>query len=83
MNSSQRRKGRREFRRLEHSILIDSKHHMEASIWCVEQFGKRWEVLGNTDGVWTMFWAGRDHPGKYVFHFAEAQDKMLFVLRWS
>jgi hypothetical protein len=83
MNSSQRRRGRREFRKLEYSVLIDGKAHQAAGAWCLTQFGKRWEAIGNTDGAWTMFWAGRNDFDKYVFHFVEERDKLMFILKWS
>ena len=83
MNSLQRRRDRREFRKLEHSILIDSKKHRAAEDWCLTQFGKRWKAIDDTDGVWTMFWAGREHHDKYIVHFVEEQDKLMFILRWS
>jgi hypothetical protein len=84
MNSSQRRRGRREFRKLEHSILIDAKKYRDAGAWCLTQFGKRWQAIGDdTDGAWTMFWAGRDHHDKYIFHFVQEQDKLMFILKWA
>jgi len=83
MNSSQRRRGRREFRKLEHSILIDSKTHRDASEWCLENFGKRWEAVYGTDGTWTMFWAGPNYHNKYIFHFVNEQDKLMFILKWA
>ena len=83
MNSSQRRKGVRAFRKLEHSVLIDGKTHWAAGAWCLAQFGKRWQAIGDTDGAWTMFWAGREHHDKYIFHFVEERDKLMFILKWS
>lgn len=83
MNSAQTRRYRRAFRTLEHSVLIDAKTHRNAGAWCSEQFGKRWEAIGNTDGAWTMFWAGRNDREKYIFHFVEEQDKLMFILKWS
>jgi hypothetical protein len=83
MNSSQTRRQRRALRKLEHSVLIDAKKHGDAGKWCLEEFGKRWEAIGNTDGYWTMFWAGREDHDKYIFHFAEEKDMMWFILRWS
>jgi len=47
------------------------------------QFGKRWQAIGDTDGTWTMFWAGPNHHNKYIFHFVEEQDKLMFILKWS
>jgi len=29
-----------------------------------------------------MFWAGRDDHDKYIFHFVEERDYVLFILRW-
>jgi hypothetical protein len=83
MNSSQRRKGVRAFRKLEHSVLIDAKKHRNAGAWCLAQFGKRWEAIGNTNGAWTMFWAGREHHDKYIFRFVEEKDMLIFILKWS
>ena len=83
MNSAQRRRGLREFRKLEHSVLIDGKAHQAAGAWCLTQFGKRWEAIGNTDGAWTMFWAGRNDFDKYIFHFIEERDKLMFIIKWS
>jgi len=83
MNSAQTRKYRRAFRTLEHNVLIDAKKHRAAGAWCLTQFGKRWEAIGNTDGAWTMFWAGRNDFDKYVFHFVEERDMLMFILKWS
>ena len=83
MNSAQQRKHRRAFRQLEHSVLIDAKKHRDAGAWCQQQFGKRWEAIGkNTDGAWCMFWAGQDNHDKYIFHFVEERDKLIFSLKW-
>ena len=84
MNSAQARRYRRAFRTLEHSVLIDAKKHRDAGKWCLAQFGKRWEAIGkNTDGSWTMFWAGRNDHEKYIFHFVEEQDKLMYILKWA
>jgi hypothetical protein len=82
MNSAQRRRVSRDFRKLQYSTLIDAKKHREAGEWCLKQFGKRWEAIGQTDGAWTMFWAGRDDRDKYIFHFVDEKDYVLFILRW-
>jgi hypothetical protein len=29
-----------------------------------------------------MFWAGRDNHDKYIFHFVEERDKLIFTLKW-
>ena len=83
MNSSQRRRGLRAFRKLEHNVLIDAKKHRDAGAWCLTQFGKRWEAVGNTDGAWTMFWAGGSNHTKYIFHFVEERDMLMFILKWA
>jgi len=83
MNSSQRRRGLREFKKLEHSVLIDGKAHRAAGAWCLTQFGKRWEAIYGADGVWTMFWAGSNNHDKYIFHFVKEQDMLMFILKWS
>jgi hypothetical protein len=82
MNSLQRRHVSRDFRKLQYNTLIDAKKHREAGEWCLTQFGKRWEAIGRSDGAWTMFWAGRDHSDKYIFHFVDEKDYVLFILRW-
>jgi len=82
MNSLQRRRVSRDFRKLQYNTLIDAKKHREAGEWCLTQFGKRWEAIGQSDGAWTMFWAGRDHSDKYIFHFVDEKDYVLFILRW-
>ena len=82
MNSSQRRRVSRDFRKLQYNTLIDAKKHREAGEWCLTQFGKRWQAIGETDGAWTMFRAGRDHSDKYIFHFVDEKDYVLFILRW-
>jgi hypothetical protein len=83
MNSAQARKQRRALRRLDHEVLIDAHRHGEAKKWCEAQFGKRWEAIGkNEDGLWCMFWAGRDAHDKYRFCFAEEKHRMWFTLKW-
>jgi hypothetical protein len=71
------------YRHLDHKVLIDFEQHRKAARWCAEQFGPRWEAIGHRSGRWSMFWAGRDQPGKYRFCFALEQDMLLFVLRWA
>jgi hypothetical protein len=82
MNSAQTRRYRRAFRTLEHYVLIDAEKHRAAGAWCLAQFGKRWEAIDHPDGFWAMFWAGRDDHDRYIFHFAEDKDAMLFSLKW-
>lgn len=72
-----------EYGHLDHEVLVESPKHGPAGKWCEQQFGTRWEVVGNRSGRWCLFWAGRDAPKKYRFCFADEQDMVWFVLRWS
>ena len=74
MNSLQRRKGRREFKKLKHSILIDSKKYRDAEDWCLTQFGKRWKAMDDTDGAWTMF--GQDQTSITNTYFILLKNKI-------
>lgn len=67
---------------LDYEVLLDSSLHNKAGRWCAQQFGQRWEAIGFRSGRWSMFWCGRDNPGKYRFCFAHEQDKLMFILRW-
>jgi hypothetical protein len=69
-------------RHLDYEVLLDSKLHRDAARWCAQVFGHQWEAIGDRSGRWVVFWAGRDHPGKYRFCFALEQDKLMFMLRW-
>ena len=82
MNSAQTRRHRRAFRKLEHYVLIDANKHRAAGNWCQTQFGKRWEAISDPTGAWTMFWAGREDRDKYIFHFADEADALIFTLKW-
>jgi hypothetical protein len=73
----------KEIRHLDYEVLVDSVKHRPAGQWCEQQFGKRWEAIGYRSGQWCMFWAGRNAPKKYRFCFANEQDMLLFILRWS
>jgi hypothetical protein len=83
MNSAQQRRQRRALRKLDHEILVDAHKHRDAGAWCQQQFGKRWEVIGHSDGYWCMFWAGREAHDKYRFCFAQEADAIVFALKWS
>jgi hypothetical protein len=83
MNSAQARKQRRALRRLEFEVLVDAHSQGEARQWCEHHFGKRWEVTGNREGMWCMFWAGREAFDKYRFCFAEEKQRNWFILRWA
>jgi hypothetical protein len=71
-----------QYRQLDHEVMIHKDRHRGAVEWCQEQFGKRWEAIGYRAGTWAVFWAGRNHPGKYRFCFAHERDLVWFTLRW-
>lgn len=73
---------RKRARQLDYRVLSDVST-TEAVPWCVEQFGKRWNVIDNRQGKWTLFWAGPNQRKKNVWRFADEKDSMLFILRWS
>jgi hypothetical protein len=73
---------KRKMRHLDYEVKIASNKHREAGKWCEEHFGRRWEAIGYTEGMWAMFWSGRGVPGTYRFCFAEERDMLLFMLRW-
>lgn len=54
----------------------------EASSWCEEQFGPRWSVVDNRQGVWCCFWRGRESPGMYEWYFKNERDALMFMLKW-
>lgn len=57
--------------------------HWEATKWCEETFGHRWEAIGNRQGRWCVFWRGRAAPGSYEWSFEREQDFLLFMLKWK
>lgn len=65
-----------------HEVLIHKDVQRAATKWCGEQFGERWNPIDNRDGVWSVFWAGRDYFSTYRYIFANERDAALFVLRW-
>lgn len=65
-----------------HTFLLSKNKHWETTAWCEQQFGKRWSVVDNREGVWCVFWRGRDNPGMYEWYFEHEQDASRFVLRW-
>lgn len=58
------------------------KNQWAATQWCEEQFGKRWSVISNRDGVWCCFWRGRSLPESYEWYFQNEKDALLFSLKW-
>lgn len=54
----------------------------EAEQWCIKNIGERWFSVGRKTGNWTCFWAGRDDPKSYRWHFKNEKDAVMFSLRW-
>ena len=64
--------------------VVTGKHqHWEATEWCKEKFGPRWEAIGNRQGKWCVFWRGRENFSQYEWNFEHEEDAVLFSLRWS
>ena len=61
---------------------MGSRRHYEAIKWCEQQFGARWSVTDNKNGVWCCFWSGRKSPGMYEWLFVNEQDSLIFALKW-
>lgn len=68
-----------------HEYDLPKKHHHEMTQWCLENFGPRWEVTGNREGTWCVFWNGfrTQMPGSYRWSFKNIEDATLFLLRWA
>ncbi len=64
-------------------LLPKMRNHWEADQWCTKNFGKRWSVTDNRQGVWCCFWKGRAVPGSYEWFFANERDANWFILRWG
>jgi hypothetical protein len=68
---------------LPHRVVMGKRLHWEATDWCTEKFGRRWDAVGHRQGTWCVFWLG---PGRdfahYEWNFAYEQDAILFSLRW-
>lgn len=64
-------------------VLSKMKNQWEADAWCTEQFGPRWNIVDNREGVWCCFWRGRGNPGSYEWLFCNEKDATLFALRWA
>jgi hypothetical protein len=71
------------YRHLDHEVLIHKSRHHAAMRWCEAEFGLCWEAIGHRQGIWCVFWAGRDHYDRYRFCFAHERDMIWFTLRWS
>ncbi len=66
-----------------HHIVTGKTNHWKATNWCEENFGPRWEAIGNRKGRWCVFWKGRSVPGSYDWYFVDEKDYLLFVLKWT
>lgn len=64
-------------------VLPKIPNQWEADAWCTEQFGPRWSVVDNRDGVWCCFWRGRSVPGSYEWLFHNEKDALLFLMKWK
>jgi hypothetical protein len=71
---------------LPYGVQTDREILREAEPWCIEQWGHRWQVVGNTEGTWTVFWTGNqveNYPSTYQWWFASEQQQLMFTLRWQ
>jgi hypothetical protein len=68
---------------LEHVIFVHKSQHRRAITWCQEYLGPRWDIMSNRLGKWTCFWAGDADWDQYRFYFADAEDAVMFSLKWS
>jgi hypothetical protein len=66
-----------------HTVSTEKANHWRATDWCTKQFGQRWSVVDNRDGVWCCFWAGREQFESYRWYFENECDAIWFTLRWS
>lgn len=69
-------------RDFQYQFQLAKKNHWEMTCWCEQQFGPRWEAIGNRSGTWCTFWGGRGIPGYYRWYFLNEQDSVLFALKW-
>jgi hypothetical protein len=70
-------------RQLPYGCRTDKKVVRNAESWCVKQWGLRWSVSGNREGIWCVFWAGSIDRQAYQWWFATEQQRTWFQLRWS
>ncbi len=74
---------KKEMAHLEYEVLLDNYKHTIAGEWCKKQFGSRWNPIDNRSGRWAMFWAPGIPSNRYRFCFANEEDMVWFMLRWS
>lgn len=65
-----------------YEVLVHRDVQREATRWCGEQFGERWDPIDNRGGIWSVFLDGRDDFSTYRYIFTNEQDVALFILRW-
>ena len=73
-------------KQLPYGCQSDKKVLHEAESWCIEQWGPKWSVTGNREGIWCVFWAGNRvelTPSSYQWWFATEQQRTWFLLRWA
>lgn len=70
-------------------IYMPTKQHKWIMTeWCKQQFGDRWSVIDNRQGVWRCFWTRKLKSGEYdrsvyEWSFKNEKDAILFTLRWA
>jgi hypothetical protein len=72
--------------KLPYSLWTSKTILAPASEWCKENFGPRWDGIGNRTGTWSVFWGGNtveNYPSTYQWHFATEEQLMWFKLRWT
>jgi hypothetical protein len=70
-------------RDFQYQFILPKKSQWEMSKWCEQQFGRRWEAIGNREGTWCVFWGGKGTPVHYRWYFKNEQDATIFLLRWA
>ena len=68
---------------LDYEVYTHKSVIEDAKKWCYEQWGTRWQALGNRSGTWSVFWAGREQAEHYRWNFATEQQALLFTLKWA
>jgi hypothetical protein len=66
-----------------HVVFVHRDQHQAARAWCQEHLGPRWDIIAGREGQWTYFWAGDADWDRYRFYFADAEDAVMFSLKWS
>ena len=68
--------------RLPYTVRIHKTQSRKAMHWCEQNLGPRWEAIGNKNGIWCCFWAGRDDYEHYNFYFLNERDMIWVALKW-